>query len=164
MFLPLLGAVAILFLPRQSPLLLRRFTYAMLALDFLASLCLLSRADDEAAGISSSIVEWIPTLGIRYHVAVDGISLWLVLLTTFTTPIAAYVVVRLDSDAHQGLCFAFLLLQGAMLGAFVSLDLFLFFVFWELMLVPMSDDRHLGRRREDQGASSSSSTRWSAAC
>jgi NADH-quinone oxidoreductase subunit M len=135
-FLPLLGAAAILFLPRQSPLLLRRFTYAILALDFLASLGLLSVSMTKGWHFQS-IAEWIPTLGIRYHVAIDGISLWLVLLTTFTTPIAAYVSFGSIQTRIKDLCFSFLLLQGAMLGAFVSLDLFLFFVFWELMLVPM---------------------------
>jgi NADH-quinone oxidoreductase subunit M len=81
--------------------------------------------------------EWIPALGIRYHVAIDGISLWLILLTTFTTPIAAFVSFGSIKTRIKELCFAYLLLQGAMLGTFVSLDLFLFYVFWELMLVPM---------------------------
>ncbi|HEX6277229.1 MAG TPA: NADH-quinone oxidoreductase subunit M [Polyangiaceae bacterium] len=135
-FLPLFGAAAILFLPRQSPVLLRRFTYAILALDFLVSLGLLSVPMTRGWHFQS-IVEWIPSLGIRYHVAIDGISLWLVLLTTFTTPIAAYVSFGSIQTRIKDLCFAFLLLQGAMLGAFVALDLFLFFVFWELLLVPM---------------------------
>jgi NADH-quinone oxidoreductase subunit M len=78
-----------------------------------------------------------PRLGIRYHVAVDGISLWLVLLTTFVTPIAVYASFGSIKTRIKELCFAFLLLQGAMIGAFVALDLFLFYVFWELMLVPM---------------------------
>src|SRR5258708_13845628 len=75
--------------------------------------------------------------GIRYHVAVDGVSMWLILLSTLTTPIAAYVSFGSLKTRIKDLCFAFLLLHGAMMGAFVSLDLFLFFVFWELMLVPM---------------------------
>src|SRR6185503_12811257 len=135
-FLPIFGAVAILFLPRQSPVLLRRFTYAILGVDFLVSLGLLS-VPMTVGWHFQSVAEWIPTLGIRYHVAVDGISMWLILLTTFTTPIAAYISFGSIQTRIKDLCFAFLLLQGAMLGAFVSLDLFLFFVFWELMLVPM---------------------------
>ena len=79
----------------------------------------------------------MPAIGIRYHVAVDGISLWLVLLTTFITPIAAYASFGSIKTRIKELCFAFLLLQGAMIGVFVSLDLFLFYVFWEVMLVPM---------------------------
>jgi len=83
------------------------------------------------------ISEWLPAFGIRYHVAVDGVSLWLVLLTTLTTPIAAYASFGSIQKRTKDLCFSFLLLQGAMLGAFVALDLFLFYVFWELMLIPM---------------------------
>ncbi len=135
-FLPLGGAVLLLFLPRQSPALLRRFTYGVLALDFLVSLGLLS-APMTGGWHFQHIVEWVPAFGIRYHVAVDGVSFWLILLTTLTTPIAAYVSFGSIKTRIKDLCFAFLLLHGAMLGAFVSLDLFLFFVFWELMLVPM---------------------------
>jgi NADH-quinone oxidoreductase subunit M len=63
--------------------------------------------------------------------------MWLILLSTLTTPIAAYVAFGSLKTRIKDLCFAFLLLHGAMMGAFVSLDLFLFFVFWELMLIPM---------------------------
>ncbi|HEY3497673.1 MAG TPA: NADH-quinone oxidoreductase subunit M [Polyangiaceae bacterium] len=135
-FVPLLGAALLLFLPRQSPVLLRRFTYGILAVDFLASLGLLSVPMTRGWHFQH-IVEWIPSFGIRYHVAVDGLSLWLVLLTTLTTPIALHVSLGSIHTRVKDLCFAYLLLHGAMLGAFVSLDLFLFFVFWELMLVPM---------------------------
>jgi NADH-quinone oxidoreductase subunit M len=83
------------------------------------------------------IKDWMPALGIRYHVAADGISLWLILLTTFITPIAAYASFGSIKTRIKELCFAILLLQGAMIGAFVALDLFLFYLFWELMLVPM---------------------------
>jgi len=135
-FLPLLGAVLVLFLPRQSPAVLRRFTYGILGLDFLASLGLL--AVPMTKGWHFQHVEaWIPAFGIRYHVAVDGLSLWLILLTTLTTPIAVHVSFGSIKTRIKDLCFAYLMLHGAMLGAFVSLDLFLFFLFWELMLVPM---------------------------
>jgi NADH-quinone oxidoreductase subunit M len=135
-FLPLVGAVLLLFLPRQSPVLLRRFTYAVLGLDFIASLGLLS-APMTRGWHFQHVVDWIPSFGIRYHVAVDGVSFWLILLTTLTTPIALHVSLGSVQTRIKDLCFAYLLLHGAMLGAFVSLDLFLFFVFWELMLVPM---------------------------
>jgi NADH-quinone oxidoreductase subunit M len=83
------------------------------------------------------IVEWVPAFGIRYHVAIDGVSMWLILLSTLTTPIAAYVAFGSLKTRIKDLCFSFLLLHGAMMGVFVSLDLFLFFVFWELMVIPM---------------------------
>jgi NADH-quinone oxidoreductase subunit M len=135
-FLPLFGAVALLFLPRQTPGLLKRFTFVVLGLDAIAALGLLGEPMTRGWHFQQ-VVEWIPSLGIRYHVAVDGISIWLVLLCMLTTPIAAAVSFGSIQHRIKDLCFAFLLLHGAMLGAFVSLDLFLFFVFWELMLVPM---------------------------
>jgi NADH-quinone oxidoreductase subunit M len=135
-FLPIAGAIGVLFLPRQTPNLLRRFTMVVLGLDLLASLFLL-RVPMTRGWHFQYIAEWLPSFGIRYHVAVDGVSLWLVLLSTFTTPIAAYVSFGSIRTRTKDLCFSYLLLHGAMLGAFVSLDLFLFYVFWELMLVPM---------------------------
>jgi NADH-quinone oxidoreductase subunit M len=135
-FFPLLAALFLLFLPRQSPEFLKRYTLVVLAIDLLASLSLLGISAD--AGWNYQVIrEWIPSLGIRYHVAVDGLSLWMVLLTTFTTPIAAIVAFGSIKERIKDLCFALLMLHGAMIGAFISLDLFLFFVFWELMLLPM---------------------------
>src|SRR5204863_426892 len=80
------------------------------------------------------IIEWVPSLGIRYHVAVDGVSMWLILLCTFSTPVALYVSFNSIKTRVKDLCFAFLMLHGAMLGCFVALDLFLFFTFSELKL------------------------------
>jgi NADH-quinone oxidoreductase subunit M len=135
-FLPILGSIFVLFMPRQSPVILKRVTFLILGLDFLVSLGLLS-APMTRGWHFQHISEWIPMFGIRYHVAVDGISMWLILLSTLSTPIAAYVSFGSLKTRIKDLCFAFLLLHGAMMGAFVSLDLFLFFVFWELMLIPM---------------------------
>jgi NADH-quinone oxidoreductase subunit M len=134
--LPIFGAVAVLFLPRQMLSLLRGFTLVVLGVGFIASLYLLA-VPMTAGWHFQYIRHWIPAIGVRYHVAADGISLWLILLTTFITPIAAYASFGSIKTRIKELCFAFLLLQGAMIGAFVSLDLFLFYVFWELMLVPM---------------------------
>ncbi len=135
-FLPLLGGIGLLFLPRQAAGFLRKYTLFVLGVDFLASLFLLSVSMEKGWHLQY-IHEWIPSLGIRYHVALDGLSLWMVLLSTFTTPIAAIVSFGSVKKRVKDLCFALLMLHGAMLGAFVSLDLFLFFIFWELMLLPM---------------------------
>ena len=134
--LPIVGAAAILFVPRQMLSLLRGLTLAVLGAGFIASLWLLT-VPMTAGWHFQFIKEWIPAIGVRWYVAVDGISLWLLLLTTFITPIAAYASFGSIKTQIKELCFCFLFLQGAMLGAFVALDLFLFFVFWELMLVPM---------------------------
>jgi NADH-quinone oxidoreductase subunit M len=135
-FLPIVGAVAVLFLPRQAPRLLRRFSMAVLMADFVVSLLLLDTPMSNGWH-HQYIAEWLPSFGIRYHVAVDGISFWLVLLSTLSSPLALYVSFGSIQKRTKELCFSFLLLHGAMLGAFVALDLFLFYLFWELMLVPM---------------------------
>lgn len=135
-FLPVAGAVAVLFIPRQMLSVLRGFTLAVLGVTFIASLWLLA-VPMTPGWHFQYIREWIPSIGVRYHVAVDGIALWLVLLTTFIGPIAAYASFSSIKTRIKELCFSFLLLQGAMVGVFVSLDLFLFYVFWEIVLVPM---------------------------
>ena len=135
-FLPMLGAVSLVFLPRQAPGFLKKFTLGVMLLDFLVSLTLLAATMDKGWHYQY-IAEWIPSLGIRYHVAVDGLSLWMVLLSTFTMPIAALVSFGSIQKRIKDLCIALLVLHSAMIGCFVSLDLFLFFVFWELMLLPM---------------------------
>ncbi len=135
-FAPIIGAAAILFLPRQNLSLLRGFTYLVMGVTFVVSLWTLKTPMTEGWHFQY-VKEWMPTIGVRYHVALDGVSLWLVLLTTFITPIAAFAAFGSIKTRIKELCFAFLLLEGAMLGVFVSLDLFLFYVFWELVLVPM---------------------------
>ncbi len=134
--LPIVGAVAVLFMPRQLLGMLRGFTLGLMALVFVLSLWLLS-VPMTAGWHFQSIVEWMPAWGIRWHVAVDGISLWLIILTTFITPIATYAAFGSIKTRIKELCFSMLLLQGAMLGAFLALDMFVFYVFWELVLVPM---------------------------
>jgi NADH-quinone oxidoreductase subunit M len=135
-FLPIAAGTFLLFLPRQLLGLLRGFTLAVMGVCFVASLWLLA-VPMTAGWHFQYIHEWIPSFGIRYHVAIDGISLWLVVLTTFITPIAAYAAFGSIQTRIKELCFSLLLMQGAMVGVFVSLDLFLFYVFWELVLVPM---------------------------
>ncbi len=135
-FLPLAGAIAVLFLPRQAPRLLQGFTLGVLGVTFALSLLLL-RVPMGRGWHFQYAREWIPALGVRYHVAVDGISYWLVLLTTFTTPLAAYASFGSIKTRIKDLCFSYLLLQAAMLASFVALDLFLFYLSFELMLVPM---------------------------
>ena len=80
---------------------------------------------------------WIPSPPIHYHLGVDGISLFLVLLTTFLTPLAMLASWKSIEQRVQGFYIALLVLETGMIGVFVSLDLFLFFFFWEAMLIPM---------------------------
>jgi NADH-quinone oxidoreductase subunit M len=134
--LPLAGAAAVLFLPRQTPSVLRWTTLLVMLGTLGASLLMLEVPMGRGFHFNEDVV-WVARFGIRYHVAVDGISLWLVLLTTFVVPIAAWVSFGSVTTRIKDWCFSLLLLEGAMVGALVSLDLFAFYVFWELMLIPM---------------------------
>ena len=135
--LPLLAGLVCMFIPRQSVQALRNFTVFAMVVDFGLSLVLLQ---GDYAGASYQFAQSVPLIeayGIHYAVGVDGISLWLVLLTTLVTPLATYASwTHIDTKVKE-YAVAFLLLESCMLGAFVALDLFLFYVFWELMLVPM---------------------------
>ncbi len=134
--LPFAGAIAILFLPRQSPRLLKAVTFITMLATLAACIPLL-RVDMGREYHFNQDIVWIERFGIHYHVALDGISLWLVVLTAFITPIATYASFGSINTRIKDWCFSLLLLQAAMIGAFVAVDLFLFYVFWELMLIPM---------------------------
>ena len=83
------------------------------------------------------LLRWMPNLGVGYHVGIDGISLLLVLLTTFLMPVALASAWHDIEESTKEFVIAMLVLETGMLGVFVALDLFLFFVFWEAMLIPM---------------------------
>ncbi|MEO0323327.1 MAG: NADH-quinone oxidoreductase subunit M [Myxococcota bacterium] len=156
---PAFGAVVLLFLPRQWHHTIRRFSVGTLVTNFVLSLLLLPSVTgalgealarrlpgsehvsvpDYATGAFQFVEDarWVESLGIGYRLGVDGISLWLVLLTTLLTPIALFGSWTSITTKVKEYAFAFLLLEVGMLGAFFALDLFLFYVFWELMLVPM---------------------------
>ena len=135
--IPVLGALLLVVVPRrQIPLL---FTVALLAsaLDFLWSIKIFGLFDPTQGEMQLvERVPWMPDFGIQYIVGIDGISLFLVLLTTLLMPIAILASWSVKNRVKEYLIFM-LLLETGMLGAFVALDLFLFYVFWEVMLVPM---------------------------
>jgi NADH-quinone oxidoreductase subunit M len=135
--LPFLGALAIMFLPRQQHKLLRGFSVIVMLLELVVSLHLLTGDFSTADYQFAARYPLIESFGVSFNVGVDGISLWLVLLTTFVTPIALFASWTSVSTKVKEFAICFLLLESAMIGAFVSLDLFVFYVFWELMLVPM---------------------------
>ena len=143
LFLPLFGALVAMFTPRQYLRTLRGFSVGVMLVEFVLSLRLLITRHLDPVDWSSAgyqFVEahtWVEGLGIQYKLGVDGISLWLVVLTTALTPIALYGSWQSVETKIKEFAIAFLLLECGMIGAFVSLDLFLFYVFWELMLVPM---------------------------
>ncbi len=133
---PIGGAVAVLFLPRQAHATLKGTTLALMFATLALTLPLLRRPMGRTYHFSQDVL-WMPRFGIHYHLAVDGISLWLVVLTAFIVPIATYASFGTIQTRIKDWCFVLLLLEGGMLGAFFALDLFLFYIFWELMLIPM---------------------------
>ncbi|HSE94112.1 MAG TPA: NADH-quinone oxidoreductase subunit M [Methylomirabilota bacterium] len=137
-FLPAAAALALLLVPRRADTLVRGGALAAAVATFVVSLPLYFAFD--AASAEYQFVEyaaWIPSLGVGYHVGVDGISLLLVLLTTLLTPIALASAAHAVEDRAKEFGVVMLLLETGMTGVFVSLDLFLFYVFWEAMLIPM---------------------------
>ena len=135
--IPLLGALAVLAIPRARTGVIKNFAIGVMLIEFVLSLRLFW-ADYSTPGYRLvEQIAWVESLGISYKVGVDGLSLWLVLLTTALTPIALYASWGSITTNIKEYAFSFLLLELGMLGAFVALDLFLFYVFWELMLVPM---------------------------
>lgn len=135
--LPFLGTFALLFTPRQSIKALRGISIAVMLLEFVVSLHLLTGDYTSGTYLYVASYELVPSYGIAYTVGLDGISLWLVLLTTFVTPIALYASWTSVNTKVKEFALCFMFLELAMIGAFVALDLFLFYVFWELLLVPM---------------------------
>ncbi len=107
-------------------------------LTFALSLLLYGSFDANGADFQfKELAEWIPSLGVSYHLGLDGISLWLVLLTTFLMPIVILGSFSAVESREKEYYFLLLALEAAMIGAFVALDVFLFYVFWEAMLIPM---------------------------
>ena len=135
--LPLLGVPALLLLRSEDHVWIRRIALAVSLMEFVISLFLLPGFDAAAPGFQ--FVENHPWVGqaIQYHIGVDGISLFLVLLTTFLTPLAILCSWQSIHEYFKGFFIALLVIETAMIGVFVSLDLFLFFLFWELTLIPM---------------------------
>jgi len=137
-FLPVLGAALVFLLPRRREGLVKVTALATSLVTFVVSVPLFTRFD---ASLSDyQFVEqraWMPTLGVSYHLGVDGISLLLVLLTTFLMPLVLLSSWRSIERRWKEFAITMLLLETGMLGVFVALDLFLFYIFWEAMLIPM---------------------------
>jgi NADH-quinone oxidoreductase subunit M len=136
--IPAIGALLLSVIPEQARTVLRCLAVAVAAVPFFLALEVWSAFDTSNGGFQFvERAEWIPQFGISYFVGIDGISLLLVLLTVFLTPIVLYGA---EDSVHQrlkGYLISVLLLETAMLGTLVALDVILFYVFWELMLVPM---------------------------
>jgi NADH-quinone oxidoreductase subunit M len=136
--LPAIGFFAILFVPRNKPQMVRALALGVAVLTFLLSIGLATGLQNDVSGPQFvTDVVWIPTPEIHYHVGIDGLSLWLALLSTLLTPICILLSWRSIDVSVKEFYALLLLLEFGLIGVFASLDLFLFYAFWEISLVPM---------------------------
>lgn len=133
---PLLAAAIILFLPQGK--VTRYFSLVFSIIQFVYSITLLNKIDTTSTALQlTEKVSWIKNFGVNYHLGVDGISLWLVLLTTFLLPLVILGSWTAIENRTKLFHFSLFLLQTSMIGTFLSIDAVLFYLFWELSLVPM---------------------------
>ncbi len=136
-FLPALGGLAVLF-ARGKPNVYKGITLAVTGVNFLLSLVLIQYFDRYTATMQFvEKVPWISSLGISYHMAVDGISVLLIMLTTLLSLIIVPASWNYIKDRELQFFAAFLFLETGLIGVFCARDLFMFYVFWEVMLIPM---------------------------
>src|SRR5437773_1213935 len=136
-FIPLAGAVVVLLLPGKSHNLIRWVAAVFTTPPLVMAMWLFANFDPAKTGFQfREEVAWIPSFNIEYFVGVDGISITMVLLTALLSFLCMFASWGIEK-AVKGYFALFLLLDAAMMGVFVSLDFFLFYIFWELMLLPM---------------------------
>ncbi len=138
-FFPAVGALALLLLRGDDHKYLRYIALIVSVAEFLFSLLMLRGVPVEAPGYHlEEFGKWINQPPINYHLGVDGISLFLVILTTFLTPISVLASWKSIEHRVKEFFVMLLMLEVGVVGVFLSLDLFLFFLFWEVMLIPMA--------------------------
>jgi len=137
-FIPLLGALVLMVMPRNDAA-NRYLALAVSLVAFVVSLPLVTGFQTNAEFQFVENARWIEVgpFAMNYHLGIDGISLWLVILTTFIMPIAILSTWTAVETKVKEYMICLLFLEVGMIGAFISLDLFLFYIFWELMLIPM---------------------------
>jgi NADH-quinone oxidoreductase subunit M len=138
LFIPLIGAILLLFVNRGAGVLARGFAFAVSGLSFIVSLTLYFGFDHTNPDFQFvTNIPWIASIDAGFRVGIDGMGLLMVMLTTFITPIALLCSFDSIKKREKEYYIMVLLLQFAMTGVFVSMDIFLFYVFWELILIPM---------------------------
>jgi len=137
-FLPLAGALVLGMLPHSESALLRGFGLAISGSAFLLALLLWSGFDPQNPAMQfTEEARWIPACGISFRLGIDGVSMPFVLLATFLVPMALLSSIDTLSRGVKGFVFCTLLLESAMLGILTAQDIFLFYIFWELALIPL---------------------------
>jgi len=135
---PIVGAILTMLVPRQEKGLAHGLGIGFSVLNFLASLSILGAFRPDVGTYQMVFdVPWIAPLGSSFKLGIDGVSLWLVILTTFLQPVILLSATKAISKNVREFVALMLVLEAGMLGAFLSLDLFLFYIFWEIMLIPM---------------------------
>jgi NADH-quinone oxidoreductase subunit M len=137
-FVPLVGVFVLLFMNREHKDCMRWVALVTMVADLVGSIVIYALFDPASFDFQlTRHVAWVPSWGISYYVGIDGISLWLVLLTAFLGPLVILASWKDVQLRVKEFLISLLVLQTGMIGVFVSLDLFLFYVFWEIMLIPM---------------------------
>jgi NADH-quinone oxidoreductase subunit M len=139
-FLPAVGALALVVIPRGEARQHRAVAFLAALLTFLVSIALWTGFDPSPGAPEfqfEQYVPWMPSIGIGYHVGIDGVALLLILLTTVLTPIVILSAWKAVEERVKEFMISLLVLETAMVGSFAALDLVLFYVFWEAVLVPM---------------------------
>ena len=138
LFTPIAGLLVLLLIPSRNATAIKVWANVVAFAGFLVSLPLVMWFDKGAAGFQYvERANWIPSLGVKYYLGIDGISLLLIMLTTVVGFLAVLSSWNAVQDRLKEYYAMFMLLQTGMLGVFMALDFFLFYVFWELVLVPM---------------------------
>src|ERR1700681_989249 len=137
-FIPAGGGLLILLIPRRDRD-IKLFAFVISLLAFVASLHLPVHLHREPGAFKFEIDKiWITSPNIHYHMGIDGISVWLVVLTTFLTPLCVLISWTSIHERVKEFFILLLILETALIGVFTSLDLFLFYFFWEATLIPMA--------------------------
>ncbi|MFZ0734918.1 MAG: NADH-quinone oxidoreductase subunit M [Candidatus Sulfotelmatobacter sp.] len=137
-FVPLAGALLLVLFPRRDRD-IRIFSLVVTLLTFVLSLHLPVHFHRGQAGFQFEInTQWITSPNIHYHMGIDGISMWLVVLTTFLTPLCVLISWKSVHERVKEFFILLLILETALIGVFMALDLFLFYFFWEATLIPMA--------------------------
>lgn len=138
LFLPLVSSIILLFIPRDKTQAIKISSLVFSLLTFAISLILFFSFDHNNGGFQFVInTVWIKSLDAGFRIGLDGMSLMLVMLTTFISPIALIASFDAIKKREKEYYIMYMLLQFGMTGVFVALDLFLFYIFWEIILIPM---------------------------
>ncbi|RME84221.1 MAG: NADH-quinone oxidoreductase subunit M [Caldilineae bacterium] len=143
LFLPAIGSIVVMLMPKEKPEQIKRFSVLWSLIPLVLSIIIAIDYWTQFVAVKSNAMAyevnklWIPALNVRYHIGADGLSVPLIFLTTLLTTLGLYYSARVINHRVKEFFALFLFLATGMLGVFIALDLVLFYVFWEIGLVPM---------------------------